>query len=99
MSEKVTNRNRAVLDAATLLAVQKGYRNFTRRDVASVAGVAVGSVNNAFVTMDGLRDAVVAAAVASGNLAIVGQALADRHPAALAAPDDLKESAARSLAA
>lgn len=99
MSEKVENRNRAVLDAALKLAATRGYRNLTRQQVADEAQVAVGSVNNAFGTMDGLRDAVMAAAVDRSLAAIIAQGLADRHPAAIAAPAQLRESAAASLAA
>lgn len=109
MSEKVENRNRAVLDAALRLALSRGYRNITRQQVADEAGVAVGSVNNAFGTMDGLRDAVMAAAVdraAAGELAsgrgtlpIIAQGIVDRHPAALNAPQSVKDSALASLAA
>lgn len=99
MSEKVTNRNRAVLDAALRLAGSRGYRNITRQQVADEAGVAVGSVNNAFGTMDGLRDAVMAAAVDRSLAAIVAQGLADRHPAALGAPATLRNAAVESLAA
>lgn len=99
MSEKVENRNRAVLDAAVQLAAQRGYRNITRRQVADEAQVAVGSVNNAFGTMDGLRDAVMAAAVERELPAIVAQGLADKHPAACGAPETLRRAALESLAA
>lgn len=99
MSEKVENRNRAVLDAALRLAGQRGYRNITRQQVADEAQVAVGSVNNAFGTMDGLRDAVMAAAVERSLPAIVAQGLADRHPAALNASAELRGAALASLAA
>lgn len=99
MSEKVENRNRAVLDAALRLALLRGYRNITRQQVADEAGVAVGSVNNAFGTMDGLRDAVMAAAVHRGDLPVIAQGLVDRHPAALNAPQAIKDSALASLAA
>lgn len=99
MSEKVENRNRAVLDAALRLAGQRGYRNITRQQVADEAQVAVGSVNNAFGTMDGLRDAVMAAAVERSLPEIVAQGLADRHPAALNASAELRGAALASLAA
>lgn len=99
MSEKVENRNRAVLDAAVKLAQSRGYRTITRQQVADEAQVAVGSVNNAFGTMDGLRDAVMAAAVDRGLHVIIAQGLADRHPAAVAAPTQLRQEALASLAA
>lgn len=99
MSEKVTNRNRAVLDAAVKLAETRGYRTITRQQVADEAQVAVGSVNNAFGTMDGLRDAVMAAAVEREIGPIIAQGLADRHPAAVNAPADLRTQAVAALAA
>lgn len=99
MSDKVENRNRAVLDAALTAAESHGYRAFTRQQVADIAGVATGSVNNAFGTMDALRDAVMSVAVDRGLVAIVAQGLADRHPAAIAAPGDLKQQALAQLAA
>lgn len=99
MSEKVENRNRAVLDAAVQLAGVHGYRNFTREQVAEQAAVANGSVNNAFGTMDGLRDAVMATAVARQLAHIVAQGLVDKHPAAVTAPLPLRQAALDSLAA
>lgn len=99
MSGKVENRNRAVLDAAVALAAERGYRNMTRAEIAERAGVATGSVNNAYGTMEALRDAAMSAAVDRGIVAVVAQGIADRHPAALAAPQDLKDSALQSLAA
>lgn len=99
MSEKVENRNRAVLDAAVKLAQSRGYRTITRQQVADEAQVAVGSVNNAFGTMDGLRDAVMATAVDRGLHVIIAQGLADRHPAALSAPTETRNAALASLAA
>lgn len=99
MSEKVTNRNRAVLDAALRLAASRGFRNITRQAVADEAKVAVGSVNNAYGTMDGLRDAVMAAAVERGLADIVAQGLTDKHPCALSAPATLRSAALESLAA
>lgn len=99
MSEKVENRNRAVLESALELAATLGYRNITRDQVAAKAGVAVGSVNNAYGTMDGLRDAVMQTAVERDLPEIVAQGLTDRHPAAINAPAAVKESALASLAA
>lgn len=99
MSEKVGNRNRAVLNAAVAVAESLGFAAFTRSDVAAQAGVATGSVNNAFGTMDGLRDAVMAEAIAREMLPLVAQGVAARHPAALAATPELKARALASLAA
>lgn len=99
MSDKVETRNRSVLEAAVALASERGFRNYSRSDVARRAGVADGSVNNAYGTMDGLHDAVMTQAVERGLLPIVATGLALQHPAACAAPVDLKNSALASLAA
>ncbi len=64
MSDKIENRNRTVLEAALAVSKDKGWHALTRDGVAERAGVAAGSVNNAFGTMDGLRDAVMGYAVA-----------------------------------
>lgn len=99
MSDKVENRNRAVLDAAIAMAQERGFASITRDGVAERAQVAAGSVNNAYGNMDGLRDAVMAAAVEQRLVDIVGQGLAAGHPAARNAPDDLKRDALAKLAA
>ena len=98
-SDKVEQRNRRILEAAVQLSAERGYTNITRAEVADRAGVADGSVNNAFGTMDGLRDAVMARAVEQRHGGIVAQGLAARHPAALAAPQELKDQATAALAA
>jgi AcrR family transcriptional regulator len=87
------------LEAAVALASERGFRKFSRSDVAARAGVATGSVNNAFTTMDALHDAVMAQAVTRERADIVAAGLAERHPLALAAPQTLKDSALASLAA
>lgn len=99
MSDKVDDRNKRILEAAVSLAGERGYQHITRSDVATRAGVATGSVNNAYGTMDKLRDAVMETAVARGICAIVAQGLAAGHPVARGAPQDLKDSALASLAA
>ena len=99
MSEKVENRNRAVLEAAIALAQERGFANVTRDLVAERAQVAAGSVNNAYGNMEALRDAVMAAAVERELVDIVGQGLAAGHPAARNAPEELKRDALAKLAA
>lgn len=99
MSEKVKNRNRAVLEAAIALAQERGFANITRDLVAERAQVAAGSVNNAYGNMEALRDAVMAVAVARKLVDIVGQGLAAGHPAARNAPEELKRDALAKLAA
>jgi AcrR family transcriptional regulator len=99
MSDKVVRRNQAILEAGVALAGERGWRQFNRDDVAARAGVAAGSVNNAYGTMDGLHDAVMAEAVTRELPDIVAAGLAARHPVAIAAPQPLKDSALAQLAA
>jgi AcrR family transcriptional regulator len=98
-SAKVASRNRQILEAAIALASERGFRQFSRRDVADRAKVADGSVNNAYGTMDGLHEAVMAAAVERKLLTIIAGGLVMGHPGARAAPQDLKDSALANLAA
>lgn len=70
----------------------------TREQIAGVAGVAVGSINHEFGTMDGLRDAVMQEAVDVERLDILAQGLAERHPIACSAPADIRGAAVRALA-
>lgn len=88
-----------ILAAAMQVANLKGYKAVTRNDVAGKADVAAGSVSYHFGDMKKLQTAMVARAIESGNLKVVAQALADRHPLALKAPDELRKRAALLLAA
>jgi AcrR family transcriptional regulator len=91
-------RYRKVLDAAIAQAKVTGYRHMTRNEIAQRAGVADGSVNFAFGTMDMLRDEVMRYAVAHGVEEIVAQGLADGHGLARNAPIELRQKAALALA-
>lgn len=99
MSDKVENRNRAVLDAAVALAERFGMAAVTRPRVSAESGLSTGTVSSAYGSMDGLRDAVMAAAVQREIVVIVAQGLAERHPAAVNAPAELKQRALEKLAA
>ena len=91
-------RRASIMSAAITLASREGYRAMTREQVAGLAGVAVGSINHEFGTMDALREAVMREAVEGERLDIVAQGLADKHPVACGAPGDMKEAAVRALA-
>ncbi len=93
----MTNARNKVLATALELAAKHRYDRLTRGMVASAAGVATGSVNYYFTDMDGLRDALMAEAVATGHSEVVAQGLVDRHPAVMAAPADVRAAALASL--
>lgn len=89
-------RHDTILAAAIAIAERDGWGAITRDGVAKAAGVADGSVNHAFGTVEGLRDAVMTAAVERRIVSIVATGLVAGHSAARDAPDDLKREAALS---
>ncbi len=91
-------RRAAILAAAIVEAACAGYGKMTRDAIAERAGVAAGSINHEFGTIDKLRDEVMQNAVDNERLDIVAQGLADKHPITLAAPDELRTRAVRALA-
>ncbi len=114
MDDRAENRNRTVLEAAVALSVDQGWPRLTRDGVAARAGVAAGSVNNAYGTIDGLRDAVMAHAVQEADVALALQAepetyaglvgivaagIAAGHPAVKTATQALRDAAVATLAA
>jgi AcrR family transcriptional regulator len=86
-----------IMDAALTLAVTGRYDRITRRQIANAAGVSPARVSLLAGDMDGMRDAIMRAAVTAGNAIVVAQGLADRHPAALAVSDELKQAALAAL--
>ena len=94
----MSKRDRIIIHA-TRLAAKIGYRDLTRAEVATAANVATGTVSYHFGTLEALQDAIVEHAVQHEVLAVVAQALADNHKAAVDAPAALKQRAARYLAA
>jgi len=86
-----------ILGAAVNLARESSYRDISRRDVALAAECASGTVNYHFESMDLLRTAVVEYAVQHEIVEIVADALANKHPTAIAAPEALRRRAARQL--
>lgn len=75
------DRRSTILSAATLLAREGHYHRISRADVAERAMCGAGTVNLYFGDMEGLRDAVVAEAVRTGDTDIIAQAIVAKHPA------------------
>jgi AcrR family transcriptional regulator len=73
-------RQNEVLDAAVRLSMQVGYQQITRDAVAVEADCGSGTVNVCYRSMDVLRRAVVDRAIATQNLIIIAQYLADPNP-------------------
>ncbi len=87
-----------LLTTAITMATKKGLAAVTKNGVAREAGVASNTVSYHFKSAPKLIAAVIAEGVRLKNLRIIGEALAIKHPAALAAPDALRRSAALHLA-
>jgi len=75
------DRRSTILSAATHLAREGHYHRISRADVAERAMCGAGTVNLYFGDMEGLRDAVVAEAVRTGDTDIIAQAIVSKHPA------------------
>lgn len=87
-----------ILTAALGLAVTGRYDRITRRQIADAANVSPARVSLMAGDMEGLRTAIMEAAVREEVAVVVAQGLADRHPAAQTAPDELKQEALAVLA-
>lgn len=90
-------RHSRILTAGLLLGGKVGLANITRAEIATTAGVAAGSINAAFGTMDDLRRAVVVRAVETRNLPLIAQAVALKSYDDLI-PGEIRQEAACSLA-
>lgn len=105
-------RDNAVLAAMLALSKRHGYANVTRGQVAEASGLSAASVSNFGRTqitngdhprgdpiMPRLREAAMRRAVETGDLELIAQGLASRHPVALSAPEQLRIAALASAAA
>lgn len=70
-----------ILKAAVTLAETRGYENVFKRNIATVLGCGMGTINYHFGTMAAVRLAVVQEGVRTGNRRIMLQALAANHHA------------------
>lgn len=86
-----------ILEVAVNLARTKPYHQLTKLDVAKAAACSGGLVIHHFESMDKLYDAIVECAIAYKVLRIVGDAIAQRHERALAAPRELRQAAISAL--
>lgn len=87
-----------ILDAAIDLATERGWpTGIIRDEVAARAGVATGTVNWCFGTIDKLRDQVMTTAIERQLTGIIAQGLAAGSIIARGAPDALKRAALDSL--
>lgn len=90
-------RKRLILTAAIATAKKKRLFNMTRLDVAAAAGCSAPLVGVHFKTMDALRDAVLAEAIKTKDLALLAQGIAIAHPRCRRLPADLRARAIADL--
>lgn len=90
-------RKQSILCAAVAEAKRHGYTNVTREAIAQRAECATGLVSFYFGTMVDLKRAIMSEAIRTRELRIVAQGIADGHPKAKRAPDDLKLEALKLL--
>jgi AcrR family transcriptional regulator len=90
-------RKQSILSAAVIEARQHGYANVTREAIAQRATCATGLVSHYFGTMVDLKRAIMSEAIRTRELHIVAQGIANGHPKAKRAPDDLKLEALKHL--
>jgi AcrR family transcriptional regulator len=69
-------KKKKILEAAVHLAVDKGYQNIERAEIAGLARVSPGLVAYYFDDMERLKRTVLLYAIHNENLAIVAQGLA-----------------------
>lgn len=79
-----------ILQTAYKMAQRDGFASLTRDGVAAEAGVAMGSVNHHYGTMQSLRDAVMRQAVESEELDLIAQGIALGDPIAKSVDIDVK---------
>lgn len=87
-------RPQLILAAGLKLAEDVGYQRLTREALAKAAMVSPGLINFYFGNMTKAREAVMAEAVRTSNVAVVAQGLAAGDPVAAKAPQALRSLAA-----
>lgn len=98
MTDTASYRER-ILQSAIELATKRGWpAGIIRDEVAARAGVATGTVNWCFGTIDKLRDQVMTTAVERQLTGIIAQGLAAGSTIARGAPDAVKRAALDTLA-
>lgn len=82
-----------ILCAAVKIAEKTPLMSVTRGKIAKRSKVAPSLVSFYLGTMEDLRDSIVAAALDAQNLAVIGNAIAARHPRVAKIPDAVRRDA------
>ena len=88
-------RKAHILAVGVNVAKTAGYHNVTRGMIADAAEISAGLVNVYFDDMQILKDAIMEQAIIQKILEIIAVGLAIKDPIALAAPQKLKDQAAK----
>ena len=94
---KKSTHKEAIIGAAINLAREKPYYQLTQADVCKAADCSKGLLTYHFGSMDGFYNSLVENAIKYRILRIVGDAITQRHPLALACPDDMRLASIRAL--
>lgn len=89
-------RRQRLLEAALAVAERLGFQGVASPDVAASAACSDGFVRQ-MLPAGSLPDEILREAIRVGNLLVLAQGLAVRHPIALAAPPDMRVRAAEVL--
>ena len=84
-----------IMTAALQIAARVGISATTRDAIAARVPCSAGSVSFHFGERRKLERAIVEAAIAQENLAVIGSAIAERHPSVKNLPDDVRTRALR----
>ena len=84
-------RKQQILDAAIELAVEKGYRNITRKDVAIASKSASGLIGRYFKTVAGLKRSIVEASIEREIMPILAENLSIKGEETKLISAELKE--------
>ncbi len=90
-------RKTEILEAAIIVAICSHYRHMTRQEIADQAGISAPLVTHYFSSMDSLRTDLMIYAVDQGEAEVVAQGLIDNNVWAMAASDELKAKAKKTL--
>lgn len=90
-------RKQHILTCAVTEAVRVGYNRVTREAIAARADCAPGLVSFYFGTMIHMKRAIMSEAIRTRQLRIIAQGIANGHPKAKRAPEELRRAAVMSL--
>lgn len=86
-----------ILAHGLALALQKGFQNVTRDDLARAVGVSPANVSFHFGTMRRFQVECMRAAIKQRNLRVVAQGMAVDFPQCRRLPPELRDAAVESL--